>query len=78
MPINFTHAGVILCLPLTLPLHFPLSTFYPVRRVGGKLHNKKLCLPFASTKKACHTPTPNVSECVCVSLKTYFASFIWQ
>lgn len=39
MPINFTHAG---CSSFSPP--YPLDQC----RVGGKLHNKKLCLPFAS------------------------------
>lgn len=60
-------------LPLTLP--FPVDQC----RVGGKLHNKKLCLPFASNASG-RAPAllQPLTVRVCVSLKTYFASFIWQ
>lgn len=59
----------------------PLPLSYPIDqcRVGGKLHNKKLCLPFASNASG-RAPAllQPLTVRVCVSLKTYFASFIWQ
>lgn len=65
----------LLCL-LILPMRaaVPLPLFFPPSRpanfthcrFGGKLHNKKLCLPFASSEGACPRPlSPTLAVCVC-------------
>lgn len=62
MPINFTHAGCSSSPPL-LPFSRPAN--FIQCRFGGKLHNKKLCLPFASSEWACPRPHPTLAVCVC-------------
>lgn len=59
-------------LPLPL-LHSPwfLAPSRPANfiqcRFGGKLHNKKLCLPFASSEWACPTPSLSCPLYACVA-----------
>lgn len=69
MPINFTHAGCTSSPPSPSLFLAPSRPANFIQcRFGGKLHNKKLCLPFASSEWACPRPRPLPllpAVCVC-------------